>query len=85
MRAAISRLRKPPLGVARLCGFFDRTKGPLRTSCFPDIAMSRDASPFAVNTYSYTQSHGARDCMLALVGRGYSEFELMMYPKHLWP
>ncbi|HEY2968032.1 MAG TPA: TIM barrel protein, partial [Casimicrobiaceae bacterium] len=47
--------------------------------------MSRDASLFAVNTYSYTQSHGARDCMLALVGRGYAEFELMMYPKHLWP
>lgn len=47
--------------------------------------MTRDAARFAVNTYSYTLSHTARDCLTALMQRGYSEFELMMYPNHLWP
>jgi sugar phosphate isomerase/epimerase len=47
--------------------------------------MSRAASYFGVNTYSYTLSHGVRDCLPALVERGYVEFELMMYPGHLWP
>ena len=42
-------------------------------------------SPFAVNTYSYTLSHTARDCLASLAGRGYTKFELMMYPGHLWP
>ncbi len=47
--------------------------------------MSRSASAFAVNTYSYTLSHRVRDCLAALMSRGYAEFELMMYPGHLWP
>ena len=47
--------------------------------------MNRAASPFAVNTYSYTLSQTAQDCVKALAGRGYTEFELMMYPGHLWP
>ena len=45
----------------------------------------RDGQPFAVNTYSYTQSHAARACLAHLAERGYREFELMMYPGHLWP
>jgi len=40
---------------------------------------------FAVNTYSYTLRSPARDCLRALAGRGFREFELMMYPGHLWP
>jgi sugar phosphate isomerase/epimerase len=47
--------------------------------------MPMAASPFAVNTYSYTLSHRVRDCLEGLVRRGYAEFELMMYPGHLWP
>jgi L-ribulose-5-phosphate 3-epimerase len=47
--------------------------------------MSRDASAFAVNTYSYTLTHNVRDCIATLGERGYTEFELMMYPGHLWP
>ena len=47
--------------------------------------MNRAASPFAINTYSYTLSHNAHDCVKALASRGYTEFELMMYPGHLWP
>lgn len=47
--------------------------------------MNRTTSPFAINTYSYTLSHTAPDCLESLASRGYTEFELMMYPGHLWP
>jgi len=47
--------------------------------------MNRTTSPFAINTYSYTLSRTARDCLESLASRGYTEFELMMYPGHLWP
>ncbi|MEO8304614.1 MAG: sugar phosphate isomerase/epimerase family protein [Betaproteobacteria bacterium] len=47
--------------------------------------MDRKDSPFAINTYSYTLSHTARATLESLASRGYSEFELMMYPGHLWP
>ena len=40
---------------------------------------------FAVNTYSYTLRESAADCVRKLAGRGFCEFELMMYPGHLWP
>jgi len=42
-------------------------------------------SSFAVNTYSYTLNYSARDCIESLAQRGYREFELMLYPGHLWP
>lgn len=47
--------------------------------------MIRNPSPFAINTYSYTLTHSASNCLLSLMERGYREFELMMYPNHLWP
>lgn len=47
--------------------------------------MIRAGSVFAINTYSYTLSHTARDCLGWLADRGYTEFELMMYPGHMWP
>lgn len=40
---------------------------------------------FAVDTYSYTLQWPAIDCLRALTARGYREFELQMYPGHLWP
>ena len=40
---------------------------------------------FAVNTYSYTLRETAPDCLRKLAGRGFREFELMMFPGHLWP
>src|ERR671919_2301402 len=46
------------------------------------MAGERD---FAINTYSYTASHAAADCMRHLAAQGYADFELMMYPGHLWP
>ena len=42
-------------------------------------------SHFAVNTYSYTLRERASDCVRKLSARGFREFELMMYPGHLWP
>lgn len=47
--------------------------------------MTRAAATFAVNTYSYTLSHTARDCLAGLANRGFTTFELMIYPGHLWP
>ena len=40
---------------------------------------------FAINTYSYTASHTALDCLRHLAAQGYTDFELMIYPDHLWP
>jgi sugar phosphate isomerase/epimerase len=47
--------------------------------------MHRNAPAFACNTYAYTISHSAADCLTHLADLGFSEFELMMYPGHLWP
>jgi len=47
--------------------------------------MIRTNSPFAINTYSYTLGHTARATLESLSSRGYNEFELMMFPGHLWP
>jgi L-ribulose-5-phosphate 3-epimerase len=49
------------------------------------MADSTAMAAFAVNTYSYTLSERATDCMRKLADRGFREFELMMYPGHLWP
>ena len=47
--------------------------------------MTTSPSSFAVNTYSYIMSHRAEDCLAHLARQGYREFELMLYPGHLWP
>ena len=47
--------------------------------------MSTAHAAFAVNLYSYTLEYTAREALQRLAGRGYTEFELMMYPGHLWP
>jgi len=47
--------------------------------------MSRNASFFGCNTYSYTIGHTVEDCVKRLADFGFVEFELMMYPGHLWP
>lgn len=43
------------------------------------------ASLFAANTYSYTLELPVADCVKRLAAQGFQEFELMMYPGHLWP
>ena len=49
------------------------------------IRMSLNTRFFACNTYSYTMSHTAESCLEHLADLGFREFELMMYPGHLWP
>jgi L-ribulose-5-phosphate 3-epimerase len=49
------------------------------------VACNSSNAAFAVNSYSYTLREPARDCVRRLAGRGFREFELMMYPGHLWP
>ncbi|HMB47638.1 MAG TPA: hypothetical protein VKN63_05125 [Afifellaceae bacterium] len=39
---------------------------------------------FGINTYSYTQSMGAADCLNHLADLGARTIELMFYPDHLW-
>jgi L-ribulose-5-phosphate 3-epimerase len=39
---------------------------------------------FGCNTYSYIQSHAAARCVEQLADRGYADFEIMVYPGHLW-
>ena len=48
--------------------------------------MSSGAQPvFGMNSYSYTFDHTAETFLTKLAGRGYREFELMVYPGHMWP
>jgi L-ribulose-5-phosphate 3-epimerase len=47
--------------------------------------MAHAPFSFAINTYSYTASHTAPDCIRHLASQGYTDFELMIYPGHLWP
>ena len=46
--------------------------------------MSRWNDRFGINTYSYTQSMSAADCVRTLAERGVRTVELMLYPGHLW-
>jgi len=39
---------------------------------------------FGINTYSYTQSVTAGECVCTLADRGVRSVELMFYPGHLW-
>jgi sugar phosphate isomerase/epimerase len=46
--------------------------------------MNRWGDRFGINTYSYTQSTSAVDCVRTLAERGVKSVELMFYPGHLW-
>lgn len=49
------------------------------------MAAMRPGDCFAVDTYSYTLHWTVRECLQKLASRGFREFELQMYPGHLWP
>ena len=40
---------------------------------------------FGCNTYSYMHAYSAEACVARLAEQGFREFELMVYPGHLWP
>jgi L-ribulose-5-phosphate 3-epimerase len=50
-----------------------------------DCMKRQHSTRFGCNTYSYTLSHTAEECLIHLAELGFSEFELMMVPGHLWP
>ncbi|HZP86263.1 MAG TPA: sugar phosphate isomerase/epimerase family protein, partial [Burkholderiales bacterium] len=49
------------------------------------MTSARLGDCFAVDTYSYTLDCTVRECLERLSSRGFREFELQMYPGHLWP
>jgi sugar phosphate isomerase/epimerase len=49
------------------------------------MTLNPHTGRFAVDTYSYTLQCPVRDCLQRLSGLGFREFELQMYPGHLWP
>ena len=51
----------------------------------PSMTSASQTASFAVDTYSYTLAWPVRDCMERLAQQGFREFELQMYPGHLWP
>ena len=40
---------------------------------------------YGINTYSFTQTHRAGDCLEQLADLGYRQFEIMLVPGHFWP
>jgi sugar phosphate isomerase/epimerase len=46
--------------------------------------MIQASDTFGINTYSYTQSMSAAECLRHLAGLGVRAFEVMFYPGHLW-
>lgn len=42
-------------------------------------------SPFVVNTYSYVWRYAALECIDHLADAGFTRFELLVNPPHLWP
>ncbi len=46
--------------------------------------MSEFGDRFGINTYSYTQSMTAADCLRHLSRKGVKAVELMFYPGHVW-
>lgn len=47
--------------------------------------MTDASRRYVINTYPYTFSHSALACLQHLVDRGFSGFEVMMFPGHIWP
>lgn len=47
--------------------------------------MSPQAGSFGCNTYSYIRSCRAHECLAGLADLGFTDFEVMVYPGHLWP
>ena len=40
---------------------------------------------YGINTYSFTRTLRARECLAQLADRGYRRFEIMLVPGHFWP
>jgi len=40
---------------------------------------------YGINTYSFTRTLRARECLAQLADLGYRRFEIMLVPGHFWP
>lgn len=49
------------------------------------MSQNTTLSCFTANTYSYTLDMSVREALQRLASRGCTEFELMLYPGHMWP
>jgi L-ribulose-5-phosphate 3-epimerase len=51
------------------------------------MAVTRDLhkAAYGINTYSFTHTLRARDCLEQLADLGYRRFEIMLVPGHFWP
>lgn len=47
--------------------------------------MGAKENRFVANTYAYMHSTPVQACLERLARRGFRDFEVMMYPGHLWP
>lgn len=51
----------------------------------PQATKHLNKAAYGVNTYSFTQTHRAGDCLEQLADQGYRQFEIMLVPGHFWP
>lgn len=51
----------------------------------PQATKPLNKGTYGVNTYSFTQTHRAGDCLEQLTDLGYRRFEIMLVPGHFWP
>lgn len=51
----------------------------------PQATKPCNIGAYGVNTYSFTQTHRAGDCLEKLADLGYRRFEIMLVPGHFWP
>lgn len=49
------------------------------------VTKHLNKAAYGVNTYSFTQTHRAGDCLEQLADLGYRQFEIMLVPGHFWP
>jgi L-ribulose-5-phosphate 3-epimerase len=49
------------------------------------VTGQRNRAGYGINTYSFTQTQRACDCLEQLADRGYRRFEVMLVPGHFWP
>ena len=50
----------------------------------PQATKPLNKGTYGVNTYSFTQTHRAGDCLEQLADLGYRRFEIMLVPGHFW-
>lgn len=51
----------------------------------PQVTKLPNKGAYGVNTYSFTRTQRAGDCLEQLADLGYRRFEIMLVPGHFWP